>query len=100
MALLIHDIPRALGGLGAAPAYEPVERHLVSYHIIKISSSSHQVDRHFKIPHGVWMKEATSVAVDSEDNLFVFNRGNLPVIVFDPEVSPALSDYNSNSIHR
>jgi hypothetical protein len=56
------------GGLrfsGSAPLYEPV-------------------DRHFKIPHGVWMKEATSVTVDSDDNVFVFNRGNCPVLVFDP----------------
>eukprot|EP01051_Picozoa_sp_SAG22_P004615 SAG22_NODE_252_length_13679_cov_74.486524_1_plen_462_part_10 len=52
-------------GAGAVPAYEPL-------------------DRHFKIPHGVWLKEATSVAVDSEDNLYVFNRGNTPVLVFDP----------------
>ncbi|MBU97132.1 MAG: peptidylglycine alpha-amidating monooxygenase, partial [Dehalococcoidia bacterium] len=38
-----------------------------------------------KIPHGVWLKEATSVAVDKDDNVFVFNRGNKPMLVFDPD---------------
>ncbi len=38
-----------------------------------------------KIPHGIWLKEATSVAVDSNDNVFVFNRGNQPILVFDPD---------------
>ncbi|RKN10464.1 peptidyl-alpha-hydroxyglycine alpha-amidating lyase family protein [Streptomyces radicis] len=36
-----------------------------------------------KIPHGIWLKEATSVAVDSQDRVYVFNRGNMPVLVFD-----------------
>ena len=38
-----------------------------------------------RIPHGIWLQEATAVAVDSEDRVYVFNRGNMPVIVFDPE---------------
>jgi len=38
-----------------------------------------------KIPHGIWLKEATSVAVDSEDHVYVFNRGNMPILVFDPD---------------
>ena len=38
-----------------------------------------------KIPHGIWMKEATSVAVDSDDRVYVFNRGNMPVLVFDSD---------------
>jgi hypothetical protein len=38
---------------------------------------------HFKIPHGLWLREATSVAVDSHDRVYVFNRGNMPVMVFD-----------------
>ena len=38
-----------------------------------------------KVPHGIWLQEATSVAVDSADNVFVFNRGNMPVLVFDPD---------------
>jgi DNA-binding beta-propeller fold protein YncE len=38
-----------------------------------------------KIPHGLWMREATSVAVDSADLVYVFNRGNMPVLVFDRE---------------
>ena len=36
-----------------------------------------------KIPHGIWMKEATAVAVDADDRVYVFNRGNMPVLVFD-----------------
>jgi DNA-binding beta-propeller fold protein YncE len=38
-----------------------------------------------KLPEGWFYKEATSVDVDSEDNVYVFNRGNHPMIVFDPE---------------
>ena len=36
-----------------------------------------------KIPHGIWIREATSVAVDSKDNVYVFNRGNIPLLVFN-----------------
>jgi DNA-binding beta-propeller fold protein YncE len=36
-----------------------------------------------KVPHGIWLREATSVAVDSGDRVYVFNRGNWPVLVFD-----------------
>jgi sugar lactone lactonase YvrE len=36
-----------------------------------------------KIPHGYWLREATSVAVDSHDRVYVFNRGNMPMLVFD-----------------
>ena len=38
-----------------------------------------------KVPHGIWLREATSVAVDADDNVFVFNRGNKPILVFDPD---------------
>ena len=38
-----------------------------------------------KIPHGLWMREATAVAVDSADRVYVFNRGNMPMLVFDPD---------------
>lgn len=38
-----------------------------------------------KVPHGIWLREATSVAVDKDDNVFVFNRGNKPMLVFDPD---------------
>jgi DNA-binding beta-propeller fold protein YncE len=37
-----------------------------------------------KIPHGIWLTEATAVAVDSNDLVYVFNRGNMPVLVFTP----------------
>jgi len=38
-----------------------------------------------KVPHPMRFKEATSVAVDSKDNVYVFNRGPNPVIIFDKE---------------
>lgn len=38
-----------------------------------------------RVPHGIWLQEATSVAVDSADRVYVFNRGNMPVLVFDRE---------------
>ena len=31
----------------------------------------------------MWLREATSVAVDSNDKVYVFNRGNIPIIIFD-----------------
>ena len=38
-----------------------------------------------QLPEGWFYKEATSVDVDSKDNVYVFNRGNHPMIVFDTE---------------
>jgi len=38
-----------------------------------------------KLPEGWFYKEATSVDVDSKDNVYVFNRGNHPMIVFDSD---------------
>ena len=37
------------------------------------------------MPEDWTYKEATAVAVDSKDNVYVFNRGTHPMIVFDPE---------------
>ena len=37
------------------------------------------------LPEGWTYKEATAVAVDSKDNVYVFNRGGHPVIVYDSE---------------
>ena len=37
------------------------------------------------LPEGWIYKEATAVAVDSRDNIYVFNRGTCPMIVFDRE---------------
>jgi len=54
------------GKTGAPPRYVPVPLH-------------------FKVPHGIFLHEATSVAVDSHDRVFVFNRGNMPVVVFDQD---------------
>ncbi len=38
-----------------------------------------------KLPHPMMFKEATSVAVDSQDRVYVFNRGDWPVVVFDAD---------------
>ena len=35
------------------------------------------------IPHPMSFKEATSVAVDSNDHVYVFNRGSWPLMIFD-----------------
>ncbi len=35
------------------------------------------------LPAGAVYKEATSVAVDSQDNVYVFNRGTHPMVVYD-----------------
>lgn len=37
------------------------------------------------IPHGVWLREATSVAVDSQDRVYVFNRGSHPMVILDKD---------------
>lgn len=37
------------------------------------------------VPDDWFYKEATSVDVDSKDNVYVFNRGNHPMIVFDTD---------------
>ncbi|MEE2885197.1 MAG: peptidyl-alpha-hydroxyglycine alpha-amidating lyase family protein [Chloroflexota bacterium] len=37
------------------------------------------------LPDGWVYKEATAVDVDSNDNVYVFNRGTKPVIVFNPD---------------
>ena len=37
------------------------------------------------LPDGWSLKEGTAVAVDSSDNVYVFNRGEHPVIVFDSD---------------
>ena len=40
---------------------------------------------HFRVPHGLFLVEATSVAVGAGDEVFVFCRGNLPVHVYSRE---------------
>ena len=35
------------------------------------------------IPHPMSFKEATSVAVDRQDRVYVFNRGDNPMMIFD-----------------
>src|SRR2546426_12344192 len=41
------------------------------------------VDGWGKLPEGWAFVEATSVGVDARDNVYVFNRGAHPLIVFD-----------------
>ncbi len=38
-----------------------------------------------KLPDGWSFKEVGAVGVDAKDNLYVFNRGEHPIIVFDHE---------------
>jgi hypothetical protein len=38
-----------------------------------------------KLPAGWSFKEVGSVGVDSNDNVYVFNRGEHPIMVFDRE---------------
>jgi len=40
-------------------------------------------DRWAKLPDGWTWKEATAVATDSRDRVYVFNRGDHPLVVFD-----------------
>ncbi len=35
------------------------------------------------LPHGMWFREATSVGVGPDGRVYVFNRGQWPVMVFD-----------------
>ena len=35
------------------------------------------------LPHGLWFREATSVGVGPDGRIYVFNRGQWPVMVFD-----------------
>jgi len=37
------------------------------------------------VPHGFFLHEATSVGMDSQDRVYVFNRGQWPMIIFDKE---------------
>ena len=37
------------------------------------------------IPENIYLKEATSVATDSEDNVYIFNRGEIPMLVFSDD---------------
>tara|TARA_B100001029_G_scaffold179666_1_gene190215 strand:- start:3220 stop:4140 length:921 start_codon:yes stop_codon:yes gene_type:complete len=37
------------------------------------------------IPDDIYLKEATSVATDSKDNVYIFNRGEIPVLVFSDD---------------
>tara|TARA_Y100000590_G_scaffold461899_1_gene624630 strand:- start:48260 stop:49228 length:969 start_codon:yes stop_codon:yes gene_type:complete len=52
--------------------------------IVDKNTKFRPVDMWAKIPMGVsFAGDATSVAVDSKDNVYVFNRGNHPIAIFD-----------------
>lgn len=38
---------------------------------------------HFVVPHGIYLHEAACVAVDSADRVVCFNRGSMPLMIFD-----------------
>jgi DNA-binding beta-propeller fold protein YncE len=42
-------------------------------------------DRWAKLPPGITWSEVAAVATDSRDRVFVFNRGDHPVLVFEPD---------------
>jgi DNA-binding beta-propeller fold protein YncE len=42
-------------------------------------------DRWARLPPGVTWSEVAAVATDSRDRVFVFNRGDHPLLVFDPD---------------
>ncbi len=50
--------------------------------------SAYDADDHWaKLPNGMRWTEVAAVAVDSRDRVFVFNRGEHPVIIFDRDGS-------------
>ena len=52
--------------------------------IVESNTKFTPVDRWAKLPMGITFRgDATSVATDSKDNVYVFNRGNEPIAVFD-----------------
>ena len=92
--------------------HSPLPSRATAPHFTAASTTTrapfHPVEDHFLIPHGLWLKEATSVAVDSTDHVYVFSRGNMPVLVFDPDgnlvgrwgnPTPSLGTYVSKNTH-
>jgi len=43
------------------------------------------IDSWAKLPEDIFWREVASVAIDSNGNVYVFNRGNHPMIVFDKD---------------
>ena len=55
---------------------------------VVLGSGAHRyrvVENWAKLPEGWEFKDAAAVAVDSKDRVYVFNRGEHPMIVFDRE---------------
>ena len=44
-----------------------------------------QIDNWAKVPPGWSLREVGAVGVDAQDNVYVFNRGEHPMMVFDRE---------------
>ncbi|MFC7542916.1 hypothetical protein ACFQU2_30405 [Siccirubricoccus deserti] len=42
------------------------------------------------LPEGWSLKETAAVAVDRQDRVYVFNRGEHPMVIFDREGNPRL----------
>ena len=54
--------------------------------IVESNTKFSPVDRWAKLPMGITFRgDATSVATDSKDNVYVFNRGTEPIAVFDSD---------------
>ena len=43
------------------------------------------VEDFFQIPDDIWLAEAVGVDVNAEGNIFILNRGNIPLLEFTPE---------------
>jgi DNA-binding beta-propeller fold protein YncE len=52
-----------------------------------------------KLPEGWSFKDVAAVAVDSQDRVYVFNRGEHPMIVFDRDGN-LLNSWGENLFHR
>ena len=56
-----------------------------------------------KLPEGWSFRDVPGLAIDSEDRVYVFSRGNHPVTVFDREgnlLTSWASDCNHGASHR
>ena len=57
--------------------------------MVQLGSAEHTYEVSGKdwgdLPEGWTYKEATAVAVDSRDQVYVFNRGGHPIIIYDRE---------------
>eukprot|EP01051_Picozoa_sp_SAG22_P008524 SAG22_NODE_655_length_8104_cov_6.498438_3_plen_386_part_00 len=80
--------PATLGGAAAAPVAAGRPAPPPPPPPVSPATVFEPVELHFLVPHGLFLREATSVAVDGQDNVYVFNRGNSPMVVFDRDGMP------------